>query len=249
MVRDWLDNRRASSLASGAVAAFDLQVSPDPDVMSVAEVVKLLDRDGYRLIRSADDLLDSTIEALGKVASDVGYDLSMLYGKPKRIRTGQASARISSREHLDEDALQTYLRLRLSGCLSEIANKIEVKVLREDQIAHRQRVDLRVVAPCHRTGKLATVVVEVKWSDNDETRTGLVEQLGRRYLLDEKLTHGIFVVGWTGKWSSGAGKKMNNDRSRLMEHLVRQRDEFCKAAIGAGLRIEPFVVDLRWSRT
>ena len=248
MVREWVATRRASAMASGAVETFELDTSPDPDVFPVAEAVRLLDRAAYRLIRSADDLLDAVTEALREVESDVGHDLPMLYEKPRRDRKEHAGKEVP-RGHLNEDALQAYLRLRLSNRLPDIASGIQAVIVREDQVAYRRKLDLRVMARCHGSDRLAILVIEIKWSDNDETRTGLVEQLGRRYLLGEKLTHGIFLVGWTGSWSSGEGVAANHDPSRLLEYLVRQQDEFCKSGqLGAGLRIEPFVLDVRRSR-
>ena len=248
MVQEWVATCRALTMASGAVETFELDTSPDPDVLAVAEAVRLLDRAGYRLIRSADDLLDAVTEALREVESDVGHDLPMLYEKPKRYPNEPVGTEVP-RGHLNEDALQAYLRLRLSNHLPEIASGIQAVIVREDQVAYRRKLDLRVMARCHGSERLAILVIEIKWSDNDETRTGLVEQLGRRYLLGENLTHGIFLVGWTGSWSSGEGAAANHDRSRLQENLVRQRDEFCKVGQpGAGLRIEPFVLDVRRSR-
>ena len=48
----------------------------------------------------------------------------------------------------------------------------------------------------------ATVVVEVKWSTNPETKSALIDQLGQRYLLRERLTHGVFLVGCDGLHSA-----------------------------------------------
>jgi hypothetical protein len=128
-------------------------------------------------------------------------------------------------------------------------DQVDVQIVREEQVARRQRLDLRVTAPCHGNRQLATVVIEVKWSTNPETRTGLVSQLGERYLLGEGKTHGIFLVGWSGEWRRGDRSRTSTNIRELQRFLTTQRDGFCRAGHpGAGLRIEPFVIDVRWER-
>jgi hypothetical protein len=242
-IRDWVATHRASEQAGRLLPTVNPATAPDPAALSVVEAVRLLDRAGYRLIRSADDLLDAVLESLRQVQAEVGHDLPMLYNAPDRKSGGQ-----QPRKHLEEDALQAYLRRRLLELLPRIADGVDVQAVREDQVSRRQRLDLRVTVPCQGTGRLATVVVEVKWSTNDETRTGLVSQLGERYLLGEGLTHGIFLVGWSGEWRPGDGSGANTDARELERFLTDQRDDFCRAGQqGAGLRIEAFVLDVRWS--
>lgn len=246
-VAEWAANHRANQQASQLVPSFDPLGMEVAGALSLPEAVKILDRDQYRIIRSEDDLLDVVTEALRKVNGDVGHDLSMLYQKPQRYKKKPAGERQKSRDHLEEDALQAYVRRRLHDLLPRIVDQIEVQICREDQIARRQRLDLRVIAPCRDSTRLATVVIEVKWSTRDETKTALPEQLGDRYLRSEGLTHGVFLVGWSGEWRPGDGRGVNANREELEEYLKRQRDEYTQAGQrGAGLRIEPFILDVRW---
>jgi hypothetical protein len=240
-LREWVATHRASLRAGQLLPTVNPGTARDPDALSVAETVRLLDRAGYRLVRTPDDLLDAVIESLRQVQADVGHDLPMLYATPDRRDEGD-----QPRKHLHEDALQAYLRRRLLDLLPRIVDEVEVLIVREDQVARRQRLDLRVTAPCRGTRKLATVVIEVKWSTNNETRTGLVSQLGQRYLLGEGLTHGVFFVGWSGQWWPGDGSGANTDDQGLERFLTTQRDNFCCAGQpGARLRIEPFILDVR----
>ena len=241
-VRAWVVTHRTSEQARRLIPPVNSAAARDPDALSVAEAVRLLDRAEYRLIRSSEDLLDAVLEALRLVQTDVGYDLPMLYCAPDR-----ASVTKQPRKHLEEDALQAYLRRRLLELLPCIVDGVEINIVREDQIARRQRFDLRVTAPCHGTRRLSTIVIEVKWSTNDETRTGLVSQLGERYLLGEGLTHGIFLVGWSGEWRPGDGTGAKTDVLGLEQFLTTQRDDFCRAGQpGADLCIKPFVLDIHW---
>lgn len=238
-VRSWMDTHRANERAAQLLPTVNLAVR-DPSALAVGDAVRLLDSAGFRLIRSAEDLLEAVVEALRAINADVGHDLAMLYAPPSRSGV---------RKHMREDALQAYLRRRLTDELSRLADRVHVQILREDQVARRQRFDLRVTAPCHGTGQLATVVVEIKWSTNNEVRDGLVTQLGDRYLIGERLTHGVFLVGWTGKWSPGRGSRRKADLDALALHLTDLCDGYCRQGqTGAGLRIEPFILDVQWSR-
>ena len=241
LVRARVDTHRANERAAQFLPKVELGVARDPGACSVVDAVNLLDRAEYRLIRSADDLLEAVLEAMRGIDASAGHDLPMLYGPPDGS---------GGRVHLHEDALQAYLRRRLSDCLSRLTDGVQVQIVREDQIARRQRLDLRVTAPCHGGGRLAIVVVEMKWSTNDETRSGLVDQLGERYLIGEGLAHGVFAVGWCGAWFPRDRTGRNTDLTGLRDHLTQQRDAYCQPGQpGANLRIEPFVMDLRWSRT
>jgi hypothetical protein len=237
-----LHDYRARQAAEGILGGLGSPAVPGDSPIPLAEVIRLLDEADYRLVRNADDLLEAVCEALGLVERDVAADLPMLYGPPPR-KDGAA------REHLKEDALQAYLRRRLADLLpaSVLAPQVEaVSVVREDQVRYRRRLDLRVTAPCHGAQSLATVVIEVKWSDNEETETSLTDQLGRKYLLGERLTHGVFLVGWCGWWRR-KGHGTLTDRKGLDRYLAAQRDDFCGAnGPGQGLSIAPFVLGLEW---
>jgi hypothetical protein len=130
----------------------------------------------------------------------------MLYGKPgptADIPKPESANKLKSkktkvRRRLDEDALQAYIRRRLDDLLPYYIPGIKVEIIREAQVKYQRRFDLLVKAPTLDRA-LATVVIEIKWSDNEETRSSLVEQLARKYLRDHGNSHGIYLVGWTGE--------------------------------------------------
>lgn len=77
---------------------------------------------------------------------------------------------------------------------------------REPLGAKNQRLDIKVQAPTVEDS-VATVVIEIKWSDNKkEISTSLVKQLGEQYLVGLNLTHGIYLVGWCGPREPDHGK-------------------------------------------
>lgn len=239
---EWLCGHRVRREAQAVVSNLPPAEQESAPQLSVTDAIRVLDQADYRLIRSSDDLLEVVRDVLRLVEQDVAADLAMLYGKPARQKDSNGDA--IPRDHLEEDALQAYVRRRLSDLLPRLVREVEVLSLREDQVRFRRRLDLRVVAPCLNR-RVATVVIEVKWSDNRETDTSLVEQLGRRYLLGEGLTHGVFLVGWCGHWhQTGTGRQSR--RADLESFLIDQRNRFCGDGDGAGLQIESIVLGLEW---
>ncbi len=128
-------------------------------------------------------------------------------------------------------------------CSHTTSPGIKVEIIREAQVKYQRRFDLLVKAPTLDRA-LATVVIEIKWSDNEETRSSLVEQLARKYLRDHGNSHGIYLVGWTGEWRSPEGV------SRNLDELVRHLDEQVVALNGdsdlPAVAIRPIVLDMRW---
>jgi hypothetical protein len=237
----WLQDYRVRCEARALVGALPAPPDDQSDSRSaivLSDAVRLLDQADYRLVRSDDDLLEVVCAVLDLIERDVAEDLPLLYGKPPR-KDGE------EREHLNEDALQAYIRRRLTDLLPARVHGARVEILREDQVRYRRRLDLRIVAPCRYAQQLATVVVEAKWSDNAETETSLTEQLGKNYLLGQQLTRGVYLVGWCGHWKA-KGKPRQTDRADLIAYLTAQRDRYCQRDAGSGLCIRPVVLDLRW---
>ena len=242
--------QRASSSAAQVIRSTAPNTVADTSALSLQTARQLLDRKDFRLIRSPDDLIHAVLFSLEKVQVEVGHDLSLLYFPARRGRSSKHKTEPSAtleREHLGEDALQSYLRRRLIDVLSGVVERVDVQIVREDQVAYRRRFDLRVMAPCQGNQQVATVVVEIKWSTNPETKTALVDQLGQKYLIGEQLTHGIYVVGWSGWWGPGQRRSKGRDPNELLQFLQTQRDCFCREGRpGEGVHIEPFVLDLVW---
>ena len=214
----WLRHLKAEHKASAVVAG-----ATQASLPSLRDVLRILEDADYRLIRSPDDLLTVLVEALReRVAVNAGHHVEMLY--------------ISAKKHLDETALQAYVACRLTDLLPG-------KVLhRETKINRRKRTDIQVESPAF-DHSLPSVIIEVKWSDNPTMQSGLAEQLGRGYLLDEGKTHGIYLVGWCGtvRWK---GMK-ERTREGLEMALRTQARSFCNRH--KGRRILPVVLALEWS--
>ena len=215
-------------------AAVPQHSGPDLSVLTLPEALALLDRSEYRLLRSRDDLLDAVTEVIAEVGKDAREDLALLYHPPVK---GEP------RKRLLEDALQAYFRRRLRDLLPQRIQAVPFEALREDVVQLGDKLDIRVVAPVRGPDRLAQVVIEVKWSDNTSVKQSLVTQLGQRYLVREGKTHGVYLVGWAGKWDAKSGSDATP--TGLRTFLANQAEEFTQAgSAGDGCRIVPVVLDL-----
>jgi len=187
------------------------------------------------LIRHDNDLLEVLMEELAALSESIEYDLDLFYYP-------SASGQFAKQR---ETVLQTYVLRRLQ-------DRLPGKVLdRETQVKRKGRSDIRVTSPVVDCQSLATVVVEVKWSDNGGRKrgisTGLTEQLGKKYLLDEQLTNGVFLVGWTGTlgtWRRTAGPRPKQKNAAALEEALRTQARAFMEAHSA-IDIRPTVWDLQ----
>ncbi len=96
-----------------------------------------------------------------------------------------------------------------------------VEIVREPKEGHRDEPDFVLVPLADEGGGQPSdrkLPLEVKWSHNKECIPSLKSQLGQRYLLDQGLTHGLYVVGYSGV-------PPNDDLEVLRHKLASARDE------------------------
>jgi hypothetical protein len=196
--------------------------------ITIGEACRLLDEKYFRLIRSAHDLLEVVVEELDNLEQDLENDHAMLFC-PSVDELAEKRRR--------EEALQAYVRRRLEDRLPD-------KVLdRETQVKLERKTDIRVLAPVVGTKALVKVVIEVKWSDNGDhergVSTSLTEKLGKHYLLNEGLAHGVYLVGWNGKlgtWRDSAVPKPTGGAEGLRNALLIQAERFRQQHPGIDIR-------------
>ena len=245
--KDWYDQACAQEKARGQLAGVVPLGSEGFRPLPFQKVCKLLENAEYRIIRDNDDLLDVLEELIRRIGRDAGKHIEMLY-LPEEIADG------SKRRH--ESALQSYIHCRLSDLLPRrvLDAGTQVSFNRESQTGYRQRTDIKVEGPrVH--GDLATVIIEIKWSDNAEKNhnvsRALKTQLGEQYLLREQQTHGIFLVGWNGKlrgWKREAGRRPKPPSVATLEKaLTLQAEEF--RADHPELSVRAVVLDLEWPQS
>jgi hypothetical protein len=192
----------------------------------------------YRWVRHNADLMAVIEEQLHAIAKDIGDDAELLY------RIGGGSPQLQR-----EGAIQAYVFRRLADRLPARvlgSDATIIDISRERQGRFLQRKDLLVEARCI-DGSKASVVIELKWSENRDISTSLARQLGDKYLVAEHRTHGIYLVAWTGKvlgWKTKAQTPTPTSCNELREALEQQATHY--AAKHGGIVIHSFVFDITW---
>jgi len=246
-VRQWLDYTRAQQGADNFLEEVDLRrpaARSTGAYITRSQVVKLLQDSRYRLLRSQDDLQAVVLEELQAISQDAMNHLGMLY-RPK-IKKAER------RKRLHEEALQAYLHCRLNDRLRSALDPMPRIIFldREPLAARNTRNDIKIQTIAQDRQPLA-LVIEVKWSDNPEVSTSLIEQLAQDYLLKNGITHGIYFVGWSGvpgTWRRVAVGKPPVPRTSLdawrtsLGQQVKLLSEKHQE-----LSIVPFILDLSWS--
>lgn len=198
-----------------------------------------------RWVSSATDLQDVLLESLDRFQMD-------LQGEPTTaemvwipVKDPTHKSRITGYEVHSENYLSNMLRHHFHQDLqrANILIKREVEIRPSLGAGTGQRTDIFVEAFVRDAsgGKqaVATVVVEVKLSRNDEVETALNEQLVG-YLADQQYKHGIFLVGWHyGQYDPKPPRK--KDLSTLNLLLNKQAEA---ASIGV-YSIKSRIIDIR----
>jgi len=246
-VKRWYDYSRAHREATGFLRWVTPSGEPTKDEagrVPVDDLIRALgDETDYRLIRNSDDLLRVLIEELDAIGKDAKKHLPVLYHPSEN----------GERKRLREEALQAYVFCRLNDRLpGRVLNRDTKTVFlnREPLEARNERDDIKVETIAI-DRKPATVIIEIKWSDNRDISTSLKEQLGQKYLVDGNHTHGIYLVGWCGpgrwKGSAGAKPKPRDSMEAWKAAFQKQAEEFRKEHTNNPNNvIRPFVMDLQW---
>jgi hypothetical protein len=235
-IREWVEH----DIAQTRLATEVKSLKTETDSIPLGELIKMIENPDYRIVRTADDLLDVIEDTLNGIGTSAPQHLEMLY-HPADDEPGRRRG---------EGALQAYVHCRLQDLLPGriLETGTQVDINREPEVARRRRFDIKVTAP-QLDGKKGTVVIEIKWSDNKDTdhnvSTALQKQLGDKYMRDEGLKHGIFLVGWNGKLGSWQAKTQAPSPTceDLTENLISQANCYCTET---GLAIRVVVFDLHY---
>ena len=214
-----------------------MQPLPRGAAAPARDVVRLLIDRRYRLIRDSGDLRRLVTAELRLIQKDARHHLAMLY-RPHEKRS-------VARQRLHEEALQAYVHCRLQDRLPAVNAGVEVTRLivnRETVEAANQRHDVKVQAQTL-DGGVATLVIEIKWSDHHDAHHALIDQLAERYLAADHLTDGIYLLGW-------CGQSARNDCPRgidlWQQHLDQQAAQVTDEH--KGLVIDAVIFDLTWTQ-
>ena len=153
-----------------------------------------------RWVRSAADLQDVLLESLDRFQADLHGELATAEALWMPVSAPRGRS-YQTQKVRDENFFSNRLRQHFRQDLerSNLLIKREVETRPSHGTGTGQRPDIYVEAfsrnDANEKIEIETVLIEVKLSRNDETETGLPDQLGD-YLADQKYKHGIFLVGW-----------------------------------------------------
>ena len=243
-LRNWFEYAKADEAAHGELARVSAAVpgaAPLSGPLPVQSILDLLDNADYRVVRNSNDLVEVVEDLLQKIDGQIGEHVEMLY-------CGVNTKKGPQPQH--ESALQSYVHCRLSDLLPRriLDEGTKVSMHREPQGHFRKRTDIEIVAPLVHGG-LGTLVIEVKWSHNNDIAISQIDQLGTDYLLKAGKTHGIYLVGWTGRlgrWPKTSGPRLKTPVTApsLCAALAAQASAFCQNH--PGIHVRPLVFDLDW---
>lgn len=242
-LQGWFAHAKADEAAHGEIARISPPVpgtNATAGGLPIQEVLRLLDNADYRVIRNDNDLMEVIEDLLGKISQGVGEHVELLYYTDEK----------NGRHPQHESAIQSYVHCRLRDLIPGrvLDDGTKVSIHREPQGRLRQRTDIEIVAPLVRGG-LGTLIIEAKWSHNDDISVSQTGQLGTEYLLKSCKTHGIYLVGWSGKlgrWRRTSGPRPTNPitATSLEKTLSTQAADFCREH--PEIVIRPIVFDLEW---
>jgi hypothetical protein len=112
------------------------------------------------------------------------------YGLTTLLWNGTKS---EGRKVADEKSLQTAVFNQLEMLMANSA----VIGVREPEVFDAKKPDIRVSRILD-SGERIHVPLEIKWADNDEVWTAIENQLLGKYMLDPRVCHGVYLVGWAG---------------------------------------------------
>ncbi len=183
-------------------------------------VLVLAARGEARLVVDADDLMEVVLESLSRLQTQLTQ--STLPRSEDLWNWNGADTKRRDFRHKDEAFLSNYV----ARWLREDLELRGIIIGREVQLRIGQRTDIQVTAvPREHTSSLenVTVVIENKGCWNSEVRTAVDKQLVGDYLRPNRLTHGIYLVGWfvCDQWDNSQNKLASKTFADAQQEIAR----------------------------
>jgi hypothetical protein len=204
-----------------------------------------------RWIQSGEQFLDVVIENLQKLDDELqgksGSTPSAIDLWNEYLIKEKDNKRQIRHTPKDENRLSDYVERYLKQELVER----NVFISRETQIRRGSFTDIyiesRSIDSAGELGEPISVVIEVKGCWHDELKTAMKNQLRDRYLVENDIKFGIYLVGQfkCDAWSEQDDKNRYNkckrmSREKLLAYLEAQASE-----LSDGYDIRPFILDVR----
>ena len=225
--------KRHTAIGWAVVMAFEAFRQSSWRPPSVGEINLLLARPETRLINSSDELLHEVLGALGVIQGWLIEETPQSFALWNRL----GSDAVPKDEGRISDWYCHALRTELGATGVLIYREVEVRNRLGKGVGERN--DIRVGVRDSVRDRDYEVVIEVKGIWNSEVRTHLVEQLAGKYLLENGLTHGVYLVAAFNPrdiTDKAKARTAASNAKGLLRHLARQAAE-CRPE----LQIEPVV--------
>jgi hypothetical protein len=213
---------------------------------SAVQIISLLSNSNRRYVENEEELLSVVLESLGRFQNDCKSSSPPAVGaywNYQKVGNKRTDFRPKEEEDLS-DGIARWLRNDLGPSRGIITN-------REVQVRREQKTDIYINAVARKPdgdSTLLTAVVEVKGCWNEELHKAMETQLVDRYLRENGLAYGLYVVGWylCDKWNDADPRKVRAKQmsfEELSEQLLKQagdlaaRNDFVR-------KIEPLILDL-----
>jgi len=217
---------------------------------SPRDIIRLLASSESRYVDSPDQLLGVVMESLVRMENHLQGNLPA--AEAMWNYQGSGNRRHSFRPK-DEEALSD----AVTRWLRHDLQRSRVVVNREVQPRRGQQTDVWVEAAPrnrgHGDGASVNVVIEVKGQWHREVHSAMQEQLVERYLLQNRLTHGIYLVGWylCDEWDHADQRKAQARRNagamdELLTQLEQQTAELESEHTARGLCLAARIIDVTW---
>jgi hypothetical protein len=210
---------------------------------AVEAVISLLQVPARRYIASARDLLDVILESLSRLQLKLNGTPPAASDLWNYEGAGNRRDRFRPKDEEDlSDYVTRWLAQDLGAARGIIAN-------REVQPRRGQKTDVWIVAvtPQDEQCDTYTVVIEAKGCWNADLGTAMKTQLVERYLNENALRHGVYLVGWflCDRWDDCDRRKqatpgMSIDEAK--ELFQRQAADLGRQSME--LRVEAVVLDV-----
>ncbi len=207
---------------------------------SPREILELVGRERRRLVRTGQELLSVVLESLQRLEQKLHAETPAIRFLWNEDDTGKRSPK--DELHLS-DWVKLHLEQDLEGKRIVVNREVEVRPALPSR--RGERVDLWVDAIAGQQGAedRISLLIEVKLAYHRELWTAMKHQLVERYLSDNQLRYGIYLVGWyaCADWDRTTS---HPEEGRVSLERARQLLDAQARALSQGdVQVRAFVLD------
>lgn len=215
--------------------------------LTPSQIITLLQERNRRYVESEEQLLSVILESLNRMQED--YKKSSLLAVERLWNYEGGGNKRKNFRPKDEESLSDEVTRWIRDDLSTSRGVI---VNREVQPKRGQKTDIYInaIKLDDRSGdaKILTVVIEVKGCWNDEVLTAMETQLAEKYMRENNISCGLYLVGWymSDKWDNNDKRREKTQKisiEELKNDLENQANKLKEMLSGIS-DIRSFVLDL-----